>query len=104
MHIQIINFQLKDLSEADYAKLCNDLAPAYAAVSGLLAKIWLANSSTKTFGGVYLWRDQEAMENFTNTDLFKSVATHPNLSGINSSDFTVMEEPTKVTRGLFSSI
>ena len=99
MHVQIINFQLKDLSEEDYTKLCNDLASTFADIPGLISKVWLANSSTGTFGGVYFWRDQKAMEEFAKTELFNSVATHPNLTNISSKDFAVMEGPTRVTRG-----
>jgi len=99
MHVQIINFQLKDLSEEDYTKLCNDLASTFADIPGLVSKVWLADSSTGTFGGVYFWRDQKAMEEFAKTELFNSVATHPNLTNISSKDFAVMEGPTRVTRG-----
>ena len=99
MHVQIINFQLKDLSEEDYTKLCNDLASTFADIPGLISKVWLANSSTGTFGGVYFWRDQKAMEEFAKTEIFNSVATNPNLTNISSKDFAVMEGPTRVTRG-----
>ena len=100
MYIQIINFQLKDLSEEGYAGICDDIAPAFANVPGLLSKVWLSNSSTGTYGGVYFWSDRKAMEDFIQTELFNTVATHPNLTNITSTDFTVMEEPTRVTRGL----
>ena len=53
MHIQILNFQLKDTTDAEYRALCDEHAPAFAEVDGLLAKEWLANSSTNTYGGVY---------------------------------------------------
>lgn len=99
MHVQIINFQLKGVTAAEYGKLCNDLAPAFAGLPGLLAKVWLADAATNTYGGVYLWQDRQAMESFTKTDLFRSVATHPNLADITSKDFAVMEAPTRVTRG-----
>ncbi|MFQ5897850.1 MAG: YdhR family protein [Candidatus Methylomirabilia bacterium] len=100
MHIQIINFNLKGVSERDYGKLCDDLAPAFANLPGLLAKVWLADPGRNTFGGVYMWQDRGAMEEFAKTELFRSVATHPNLANITSTDFTVMEGPTRVTRGL----
>jgi hypothetical protein len=100
MHIQIINFGLKGVSEADYAGLCDNLAQSYAAVPGLVRKIWLANSETGTYGGVYVWRDKQAMEDFATTDLFKSVANHPNLENITSTDFGVLPGPTQVTNGL----
>jgi heme-degrading monooxygenase HmoA len=99
MHIQIINFHLKGVSERDYAKLCEELAPAFAGVPGLLGKVWLANPETNTYGGVYTWRDRQAMEDFTKTELFRGVATHPALADITSTDFAVMEGPTRVTRG-----
>jgi len=99
MHVQIITFHLEGVSEADYAALCDDLAGAYAEVPGLDRKVWLANSETGTYGGVYLWRDRQAMAAFAKTDLFASVANHPKLADIESSDFAVLEGPTRITRG-----
>lgn len=99
MHVQIINFRLKGVSEADYAGLCDNLAPSFAAVPGLVRKVWLANSETGTYGGVYVWRDKQAMEDYAKTELFNSVATHPNLVDITSTDFGVLPAPTRVTKG-----
>ncbi len=103
MHVQIVLFQLKDVSEEGYAALCNDLAPAFADVPGLISKVWLSDSSKGTFGGVYFWKDRDAMDAYTKTELFSSVVTHPNLANITSTDYAVMEAPTRVTRGLFGS-
>jgi hypothetical protein len=99
MHIQIINFRLKGVSEEDYAGLCDELAPSYAAVPGLVRKIWLADSENGVYGGVYVWQDRQAMEDFAQTELNKSVATHPNLDDVTSTDFGVLLGPTAVTRG-----
>ena len=101
MHVQIINFRLDGVSEAEYVALCDDLARAYAEVPGLDRKVWIANPDTGTYGGVYFWRDRKAMEEFATTDLFSSVANHPNLADIEVSDFAVLEAPTRVTRGEF---
>ena len=100
MHVQIINFQLKDVSEADFRAHCDEVAPAFAELPGLISKVWLANQSTNTYGGVYTWASREAMEEYAKSDLFRAVATNPNLAGITSIDFDVLEEPTSVTRGL----
>ena len=99
MHIQMINFQLSGVTEAEYVALCDELAPAFAAVPGLVRKVWIANSETGTYGGVYVWRDRQAMEDFIKTELFESVEKHPALTNITSKDFGVLEGPTKVTRG-----
>ena len=100
MHVQIINFHLKDVSEADYRAHCDEVAPAFAEVPGLISKVWLANRTTNTYGGVYTWASREAMDEYAKSDLFKAVATNPNLAEITSIDFDVLEEPTSVTRGL----
>ena len=100
MHIQIINFHLKDLSEADYRGICDEVAPAFAEVPGLVSKVWLANPVANTYGGVYTWASREAMEEFSKSELFTAVATNPNFADITSADFDVLEEPTRVTGGL----
>lgn len=100
MHVQIVTFQLKDLSEDEYAALCEQVAPSFAATPGLISKVFLANRETATYGGVYTWRDREAMEAFSRTDLFAAVAQNPNLIGLSSTDFGILQGPTAVCRGL----
>jgi quinol monooxygenase YgiN len=100
MHIQVVNFHLNDLSDADFRALCDEVAPAFAEVPGLISKVWLANPSTNTYGGVYTWEDREAMEEYSKSELFGRVAANPNFAGVTSSDFGVLEGPTSVTRGL----
>jgi len=99
MHVQIITFGLKGIAEADYAGLCDELAASYAAVPGLVRKTWLADSENGVYGGVYVWRDRQAMEDFAQTELYTSVATHPNLDNVASRDFGVLVGPTAVTHG-----
>ncbi len=43
MIIQVVNFNLKDLSDADYRSACDGLAPELARVPGLISKVWLAD-------------------------------------------------------------
>ena len=64
MHIQIINFHLKGLSEGDFRAKCDEIAPLYAELPGLISKVWLANRRTNTYGGVYTWESRAAMEAF----------------------------------------
>jgi quinol monooxygenase YgiN len=99
MHIQIVNFNLKDLTPQQFESACDELAPAFAAVPGLLTKVWLADRATNTFGGVYTWRDEAALRAFQETELFRNVIGHPNFANITSREFAVIEAPTRVTRG-----
>jgi quinol monooxygenase YgiN len=100
MHIQIVNFNLKNMSEEEFLKMCDEVAPAFASVPGLISKVWLADPAKNTYGGVYTWRDRHAMESYTRSDLFKAVATNPHLANLASTDFAVLEGPTRVTHGL----
>jgi quinol monooxygenase YgiN len=100
VHITVINFNLKDLSPGQFAALCDELAPAFAATPGLLTKVWLADEAANTFGGVYTWRDEQALRDFEASELFKAVASHPNFANISARSFSVLEAPTRITRGL----
>src|ERR687893_925593 len=100
MHIQIITFSLKGISEEDYAKLAESVAPTIAAMPGLVSKAWLANSQTNTYGGADIWQDRKALEAYAETDIFKAMATNPHFEGFTVKDFGLLENATLLTRGL----
>ena len=100
MHVQIVSFQLNGIDDAQYRDACDDEAPAFAAIPGLMSKIWLADQSTNTYGGVYIWRDRQALQTFVGSDLFRGFASDPQLTNFTSRDFDVLETPTEVTHGL----
>ena len=52
MHIQIVNFNLKDMTDAGFRSMANEAAPAFASVPRLLGKFWRARAGTKTYGGL----------------------------------------------------
>ena len=97
MHILIINFNLNDLSRAQYEEVCDSLAETFAAVPGLVSKHWLANEETNTYGGVYLFENEQAMHDYQASELFKSVAGNPALVNATVTDFELMAGPSKVT-------
>ena len=99
MHIQIVNFRLEGMSEADYYGIAEVMAPAFANLPGLVSKTWLANPKTGAYGGVYVWQSREAMENYKESDIYKGMATNPRFAGVTAKDFSVLEGPTRVTRG-----
>ena len=53
MHVQIINFQLQNASFEQYAKMCDEVAPAIASLPGLVSKVWLASQETNTTAPTY---------------------------------------------------
>ena len=48
MHVQIVNFNLKDMTDAGFHSMANEVAAAFASVPGLLGKIWLADAGKNT--------------------------------------------------------
>ena len=98
MLIQLVTFNLKNLSDAEYRTMCDGLAPALAEMPGLLAKVWLANEPSNTYGGIYTWADEAAMEAFFQTAFFKAFASNPSFVNIASTTFGTLEGPSYVTR------
>ena len=98
MHVKIINFNLVDMTEEGYREACDQLAPAFAALPGLLTKIWLCDSLTNTYGGVYLFADSDASDAYAASELFQTVGAFPNFTNITVRDFSVDEDNTRRTQ------
>jgi len=100
MHILIINFNLEGVDRAQYQEICDQVAPVFAGVPGLISKQWLANEETNTYGGVYRWEDRQAMLAFQDSELFSQIASNPALANVTATDFELMPGPSAVTRGM----
>jgi quinol monooxygenase YgiN len=103
MHVQVVNFQLRDMDEGAFRAQCDELAETFAAIPDLIAKLWLADAASGTYGGVYTWENKDAYEAYTRSDLFNAVATNPHFANVTSRDFGVLDGPTRVTRGLVAA-
>jgi hypothetical protein len=97
VHIQIVEYGLRDISDADYRSACDGLAKVLARVPGLVSMAWLANERTNTYGGVYTWIDRAAMEAYLHNDIFIAVSADPNLVAITSRDFDLLDGPSRTT-------
>lgn len=104
VQIQIVEFNLRDISDADYRSACDGLAKVLARVPGLVSMAWLANERTNTYGGVYTWVDRDAMEAYLRSDIFNAVAADPNLVDITSRDFDALEGPSRTTFALANAL
>ena len=103
MHVLVITFNLEGITEEQYRGICDELAPAFAAVPGLESKTWLADAASNTYGGVYMFRDRDAFEAFAGSDLAAQVSSSPNLANFTMRDFAVLEAPSAVTHGLIGA-
>jgi hypothetical protein len=99
VQILIVNFNLDGLSEEEFARACDEVAPAFAAVPGLASKVWLADRAEGTFGGVYTFESEKALDDYLQSDLFAGIGSTPGLVNVSVRRFGVLEGPTRVTRG-----
>jgi hypothetical protein len=101
MQAQLITYQLKDISQADYVKqMVEPDAPILANVKGLVSKVWLADEDKNAFGGFYLWENKSAMEEFMHSELVKAVVSRPFVTNVSSVDWEVNQTASLITRGL----
>jgi hypothetical protein len=100
MHVQIVTLNLKDITEAQYSAIAEELAPTFAAMPDLLNKVWLADTATNTYGGVYVWKDRAAMESYMAGDIVAGLRANPHVANVTSKDYGVLDGPTRVTSRL----
>ena len=98
MHIQVVNFNLEGINHDDFMQIADTAASDFADVPGLVSKVWLCDQENNTYGGVYTWENQQAMETFAKSELFiNALENNPNFVNISMKDFGVLEGPSKIT-------
>ena len=103
MNVLIVNFRLEGISEEQFEAMCDEVAPAFAAVPGLASKIWLADREAGVYGGVYAFESAEAADEYLSSELFAGVGATPGFAGITVKRFGVLAGPTSTTRGLVAT-
>jgi hypothetical protein len=95
--IQVIQFRLSGLSEAEYRAHAESVAAAFSNMPGLLSKVWLADAETCMYGGVYIWRDRASLERYRASAMYRGMASNPGLADVSDREFGILAEPTQVT-------
>jgi heme-degrading monooxygenase HmoA len=98
MHVQIVTYRIADVSESEFIEANREFADMMAAVPGLLAKVWLQGDTADSFGGVYLWQDREACQSFLGGELWGAAVKDDSMLDVESHDYAVMDELTKLTQ------
>jgi hypothetical protein len=98
MHVQVVTYRLDEMSDSEFNEANREFADAMAAVPGLLAKVWLKDPDGGTYGGVYLWENRQACQHFLASELWGEVETDESVRDLESHDFVVNDEMTKVTQ------
>jgi hypothetical protein len=93
-----LNFNFS-VSKEEYEQAVSPLADKFANVPGLIWKVWILNEEKSEAGGIYLFENQAALDDYLAGSLAKIVTTHPALSNFSIKQFGIMKNITKVTRG-----
>jgi Putative mono-oxygenase ydhR len=98
MPILQVNFKL-NVPIAEYRKICDAVAQPIADVPGLQWKVWLLNEQENEAGGIYLFKDEQALNDYLSGPIVSQIKSHPAFQELNVKRFDVMEDVTAVTRG-----
>ena len=99
VRIRIITFALGIPAE-DYIEHATHLAPEFRSWPGLLAKWWLGDAASGTYGGVYLFATQEDADLSRETELFKGMDTNPAFRDVVVREYDLLDAPTAITAPL----
>lgn len=100
MHTLIVTFTLDGVDHAAFGDLANEVAPAFAGVPGLMAKVWLADEERGVYGGVYVFETEAAADAYLASDLFRrGVAGNPHFAGVGVRRAGVLASATTHTAG-----
>ena len=98
MVIQVVNFNLEGIGHQDYLGATIDVAPAFKEVSGLISKVWLSDEANNVYGGVYTWKDRQAMEDYLQSEFYDQVlGSNPSFVNITYKAYDVLDEQTNIT-------
>jgi hypothetical protein len=100
MSVKLLQLNFKfSVSGAEYEQAVAPLAHEFAAVPGLIWKVWILNEAEQVAGGIYLFDDKVSMKAMLEGPLAAQVIGHPALSDFSVKQFDVMEDVTAITRG-----
>jgi Putative mono-oxygenase ydhR len=99
MHALFVTYALRGTTPAQHAELCEQLAPAVAAVPGLVSKTWLANGDTGRYGGFYVFASRPDCDHFIASELFDVLRSHGTMRDVEAHEFSIATGPTATTRG-----
>jgi hypothetical protein len=97
MHIRIVTFHLDGIDDAQYQQRALAVAPAFRSWSGLRSKLWLADRSTNTYGGVYLFDSRDDADASRQTEAFAGMVAEPAFTDLDIKEFSVLAEPSAIT-------
>ena len=91
MSVLVVNYELKDMTLKEHAALGLEVVSNFSPgkIDGLIGKTFIGNVDNGVFGGVYYFKNQNDLNNYLNSDLWKGIVTHPNLVNFKTDTYEV---------------
>jgi hypothetical protein len=99
VHALVVSYSLRDATPGEHAELCEQLAPAVAAVGGLASATWLTNPATGRYGAFFVFETRPDFDRFVASELFATISSHSSIHALMATDYSISDRPTAVTRG-----
>lgn len=99
MRAMIINYKL-NMTTREYEQIGETVAPQIASVPGLIHKTWIWDEETQEAGGIYVFADQESLDEYLRGPIISQLKAMPQASNIRIQQFDVLERASAVTRGV----
>jgi len=97
---RILNVIFKfNVTGEEYVEAVQPLVEDISKAPGLQWKIWILNDAESEAGGIHLFEDEAACNNYLAGPIVEIITSHPALSDFDVKQFDVMEEETAATRG-----
>jgi hypothetical protein len=89
MHALVVLYELRGIGTAAHVELADQLAPALAAVPGLVSRMQLENTATGRHGTFYLFASKTDFDRFVASELYGVTHEHAAVTEVATSDFAI---------------
>lgn len=80
MYVQFVKFK-SGLTYEEVRRTMEERAPKFRAISGLVQKYYVREAETGEYAGIYFWESDEALDEFRNSDLARSIPAAYEVTG-----------------------
>ena len=87
----VVNYELSEMGLEAHAQLGSDVVGNFAPgkINGLIGKSFIGNLERGVFGGVYYFTDQQSVDAYLVSDLWKGIVAHPNLINFKTENYSI---------------
>jgi hypothetical protein len=89
MHALLVTYGLNGRTACEHAELCEALAPAFAAVPGLVSRTPLENPAVGRYGAFYVFETKGAFDRFVAGELYAATDGAQGLASHTTHDFSI---------------